>query len=262
MNECRSHDEQAEQAGALESFELGAPALVCRWRTSKRTVPLLNRHIRALSQRSVQGRPLAQGLLSWAKLHIEWSLADDTTVPVPDDGVLMLVVDEQGRAAMSVGVYEELADVSRNALAERAHMARLEQRETGVAPEVLCAVLPGELVVGTDGVEALCGAMTLIEQLAQTKGMRVTRSLERVLDEVGAARGCEPQGRKARGCAARDREAQGCREARDGVARNDAAVVLVSDEHGVVVASDCSCNEATERVAHMFAQGYQKLLGA
>lgn len=54
---------------------------------ARRQVPLLNRHIRALSQRLVQGRPLTTNMLSWAKQHVEWSLAEGTYAD--PNGVLM-----------------------------------------------------------------------------------------------------------------------------------------------------------------------------
>ena len=86
---------------ATQEFHLAEPALVCRWRLAGRHVPLLNRHMRALSQRSVAGKPLTTNMLGWVKQHIEWSLAEDVTVAA--DGVLMLVVDVEGQAAMSSG---------------------------------------------------------------------------------------------------------------------------------------------------------------
>ncbi len=58
------------------SQTLDKPALVCRWRMSNKKVPMLNRHIRALSERLVQGEPLTHNMLSWAKQHVEWSLAE------------------------------------------------------------------------------------------------------------------------------------------------------------------------------------------
>ena len=41
----------------MDEFELGVPALVCRWRLAGRTLPLENRHLRALSQRRVTTLP-------------------------------------------------------------------------------------------------------------------------------------------------------------------------------------------------------------
>lgn len=183
---------------AKQEFHLAEPALVCRWRLAGRHVPLLNRHMRALSQRSVAGKPLTTNMLGWVKQHIEWSLAEDVTVAA--DGVLMLVVDVEGQAAMSSGAYEPLADTSAVALAARAWEARDEAAETGVAPEVLCAMRAGTLTIGAPAGEHLCGAMTFVRQLAETKGLAVVY---------------EPDlGRLASGCAG--------------------VPFLVSDEHGVV----------------------------
>ncbi len=187
---------------AEQEFKLGEPALVCRWRLAGRHVPLLNRHMRALSQRRVAGAPLTTNMLGWVKQHIECSLAEDTTVAA--DGVLMLVVDVEGQAAMSSGMYEPLADTSAAALAARAAEARREAKETGIAPEVLCALEGSSLVVGAPANERLCGTMTFVQQLAET-----------------------------RGCVARfEPDTQVLASGEMG------APFLVSDEHGIVAASD------------------------
>lgn len=161
---------QSEEQG---EFALAEPALVCRWRLANRKVPLLNRHIRALSQRTVNGEPLTANMLSWVKQHIEWSLAEDGSAE--PDGVLMLVVDVAGQAAMSVGGYAPLACTAPAALVERAAGARAEEGETGVAPEVLAYA--GEEGNGLTLVAApdapLCGAASLAVQLAQTRGWSV-----------------------------------------------------------------------------------------
>lgn len=196
--EQRAYEEFcANQERGLEPFDLNAPALVCRWRMHNKRVPLLNRHIRALSQRVVQGEPLTHNMLSWAKQHVEWSLTEGSYTQ--RDGVLMLVIDVNGNAAMSVGEYEPLAAADRASLAERARLSQVEGGETGVAPEVLCAA-DGERLLVAAG-EHGCGALTLVEQLAATRGMQVERAS---LDVVSAA----------------------------------PVVLFVSDEHGVVVASD------------------------
>lgn len=189
-------------------FTLGEPALVCRWRLAGRHVPLLNRHMRALSQRRVGGEPLTTNMLGWVKQHIEWSLADDTTVAA--DGVLMLVVDVDGQAAMSSGAYKPLPDASASALAARARTARDEAAETGVAPEALCALRDGVLSIGVPADAHQCGALTFIRQLAETRGCSVdfTSDIDAlaaggagapflVSDEHGvvAAAGNPPQGR-------------------------------------------------------------------
>ena len=114
--EQRAYEEFcANQERGLEPFDLNAPALVCRWRMHNKRVPLLNRHIRALSQRVVQGEPLTHNMLSWAKQHVEWSLTEGSYTQ--RDGVLMLVIDVNGNAAMSVGEYEPLAAADRASLA-------------------------------------------------------------------------------------------------------------------------------------------------
>ena len=103
----RAYEDFCANQEAVEKFTLDKPALICRWRMSNKKVPMLNRHIRALSERLVQGEPLTHNMLSWAKQHVEWSLAEgDYTA---HDGVLMLVIDVNGNAAMTVGEYEPLA---------------------------------------------------------------------------------------------------------------------------------------------------------
>lgn len=169
----RAYEDFCANQEAVEKFTLDKPALVCRWRMSNKKVPMLNRHIRALSERLVQGEPLTHNMLSWAKQHVEWSLAEgDYTA---HDGVLMLVIDVNGNAAMTVGEYEPLTDTSAKALRARSAEARSEADETGVAPELLAAVNNGELAFVAPADECLCGTATLIEQLAQTKGIPVAR---------------------------------------------------------------------------------------
>ncbi len=128
----RAYEDFCANQEAVEKFTLDKPALICRWRMSNKKVPMLNRHIRALSERLVQGEPLTHNMLSWAKQHVEWSLAEgDYTAR---DGVLMLVIDVNGNAAMTVGEYEPLADASAKALRARSAEARSEADETGVRP--------------------------------------------------------------------------------------------------------------------------------
>lgn len=223
------------------AFHLGAPALVCRWRMVGRRVPLLNRHMRALAARKIDGRLVGRALVSWAKQHIEWSLADDTKVAVPDDGVLMLVIDGDGRAAMTVGPYEPLTKATVDALAARAVAARREACTTGVAPEVLCAVADGTLLVGAAPDEAGCGALTLVEQLAETRGLAVRRVLADVSpSDAGAA--WTPQAL---------------------VGLLPGAVMLVSDEHGVCAAEEAlRQGDAGASGARVFCDDYQALLAS
>ena len=74
----------------MEGFELGTPALVCRWRLARRRLPLENRHLRALLARTVNERPVSQALVAWAKQHIEWTLEEGSAEH--PDGVLMLII--------------------------------------------------------------------------------------------------------------------------------------------------------------------------
>ncbi len=222
-DERRAYEEFCAAQDEVTEFQLDKPALVCRWRMAHRKVPMLNRHIRALSQRRVSGEPLSTNMLSWAKQHVEWSL--DAGVYDDPNGVLMLVIDVNGNAAMTVGDYAPLSDVSLTALAARAAEARTEQAETGVAPEVLCCVSAGTLYVGADVGEDLCGAMTLVEQLATTRGYSVKR-----VDDLSQ------------------------------VEHRAGAHLLVSDEHGVVLADADSEASADDRAAAEFlATGLAKL---
>lgn len=227
----------AEQERGGEGFTLDAPALVCRWRMHDKRVPLLNRHIRALSQRRVNGRPLSHNMLSWAKQHVEWSLAEGSYTE--RDGVLMLVIDVNGNAAMTVGSYESLADTGLAALTSRAVQARIEAEETGVAPELLGVVADGRVLIAAFPEEHVCGAATLVEQLASTRGIPV----EQALDAVA------PMGDSATLLAA-FREAVG----------SHAAFFLVSDEHGVVSAQE-NASVASDDAATVdfFAAGMRKL---
>ena len=233
--ECATYERFcAEQDRSGGRFELAEPVLVCRWRMARRAVPMLNRHIRALSQRVVNGAPLTTNMLSWAKQHVEWSLAaGDYQDP---NGVLMTVIDVNGDALMSVGPYEPLADRSRGALVARAKEARREQAQTGVAPELLAVVTPeGGVLVFAAPEEHLCGAATLVEQLAATQGREVVRALGGDAQLADALAAVEEAG----------------------------VVFLISDEHGVVVedeqASPAPVSEKALATARAFADGLAKL---
>lgn len=205
-----------------KNFELGQPVLVCRWRLANRTLPLENRHLRALSQRRVNGAAVSTQLVAWAKQHIEWTLSEGAaTAP---DGTLMLVVDDRGQAAMSVGPYEALDATSTDALTQRALLASIEGEKTGVAPETLWAVLDGALICGLPEGPAPSGASSLVADLARTLGLCLS------YDEALAKRV---------------------------LSDHFDEVFLVSDEHGVVPAAD-----AGGPVAKRLADGYAKLLDA
>ena len=206
----------------MDDFTLGRPALVCRWRLANRTLPLENRHLRALGQRLVDGHTLSPQLVSWAKQHIEWTLADGAAEH--PDGVLMLIVDHEGRAAMTVGPYEALRSTGVASLAQRAQMSSREADKTWVSPESLWLVRGEQLVWGMAPGEKPSGAGSLMSDLAKTIGIPVERR----------------QGLAARVL----REEESFDEA-----------FLVSDEHGIVCASNAS-GPRSER----FAAGYAKLL--
>ena len=206
----------------MEDFALGRPALVCRWRLADRALPLENRHLRALSRRVVGGSLVSPQLVAWAKQHIEWTLADGAA-RYPD-GVLMTIVDERGRAAMTVGPYEPLPATALTALAGRAVQAAREAERTEVAPETLWAVRGDQLVWGTGRGEQPSGAATLVSDLAKTVGITVVR-------EEGLA----------------ERALTGTLECSE--------AFLVSDEHGIV-AADGMCGPRARRLV----EGYARLL--
>ena len=206
----------------MEGFELGEPALVCRWRLANKRLPLENRHMRALLARTVNGAPVSTELVAWAKQHIEWTLEQGAAEH--PNGVLMLIVDKEGRAAMTVGPFAPLEDVSVMSLTHRAERAATEAGKTGVAPETLW-VLSGDSLLW----DPICrtgpsGAASLVSQLSQTLGMDV-----RIWD--------------------------GLVEAVANKAINYSEVFLVSDEHGIVPAID-----AMGSFGKRIAQGYQRLL--
>ena len=215
-------DGGARISAEQEGFELGTPALVCRWRLSGGMLPIPNRHLRALAALSLDCVPVSTQLIAWAKQHIEWTLADGTRRD--PDGVLMLVVDDSGRAAMSCGPYEVPLATSVSSLAERARRSQVEATETGVAPETLWLVRGGTLACGAGPDSTASGVTSLIGDLAATLGIPVVRE-EGLVDSVIA-----------------------------GAAAYDEAF-LVSAEHGVVVASDAP-GEMSER----FAGGYARLM--
>ncbi len=218
-----------------EGFELGEPVLVCRWRLAGGRLPLENRHLRAFAARGV-----TMPLVSWAKQHIEWTLGDGAAGE--PDGVLMIVVDGQGRAAMSVGPYEPLTSADAATLATRAAQAQTEkplppagkaetlaagatsERETvtpdaeAVAPETLWGAADGKLYCALAEGAVLSGATSLVADLAKTRGVEVGWDKDPL--EVG------------------------CDE-----------LFLVSDEHGVVPAAD-----RAGEIGALLAADYTRLL--
>lgn len=212
-------DNKAEQ-----DFTLGRPVLVCRWRLASGGLPMENRHLRALSKRVVNGQAVSTQLVAWAKQHIEWTLRDGSALN--PDGVLMIVLDEKGQAAMTVGPYEPIDSPTAATLADRAIESAREAEETGVAPETLWIARGDTLVCGMGAAEDASGSVTLVCDLANTVGITVTR-------EQGIAQGLL-----------------------DNTLAYD-EVFLVSDEHGIVCANDA----AGPRGAKL-ADGYERLLAA
>lgn len=189
---------------ALDEFTLGEPVLVCRWRLSDRRIPMAGRHIRALGERVTDGWAPTPEFLAWVRQHLEQTL--DSGAADDPDGVLMLAVDAAGHGAMAVGPYEPLADTSAAALAARAAASAEEGARTSVAPETLWAVADGALLAGFGDTFTCGGAGTLLMDLTETLGRPVT--FDGTLAQRVAAG--EPFDE----------------------------VFLVSDEHGVVPASD------------------------
>jgi hypothetical protein len=166
----------ARPAGVSEfgNFSLGSPAVICRWRLAGRNLPMANRHLRALGARTIGGRRLSRNLVNWAKQHIEWTL--DTGAAEHPDGVLMLLVDEDEHAAMTVGPYEPLEDTTLDALLDRAVAASLEASGTGVAPDTLWLVSDGQLRALSPEGNTFSGATSLLRDLAATVGLPFDRA--------------------------------------------------------------------------------------
>lgn len=206
----------------MEGFSLGRPELVCRWRLAGGALPLENRHLRALSRRRIAGEPVGAPLVAWVKQNVEWALkAGSAEYP---DGVLALIVDGDGRAALTVGPYEPLAHPTSATLVGRAIDGRREAQATGVAPESLWLASGSRLVLGEPVGRAPGGATSLVEHLATTLGLQVERRESLV---SGVISGSEDV---------------------------SGGLFLASDEHGVVVAED-----ATSPRAERLAGAYQRL---
>lgn len=207
-----------------QSFTLGQPALVCRWRLASGKLPMENRHLRALSRRTINGQLVSTQLVAWAKQHIEWTLQDGSALN--PDGVLMIVIDDRGQAAMTVGPYEPIDAPTASTLASRALASAREAEETGVAPETLWVARGDTLICGMGDSEDASGAVTLVRDLAETVGITVAR-------EEGVAQALLA-----------------------GTLDYD-EVFLVSDEHGIVCATDAAGPRGTR-----LAEGYARLLSA
>jgi len=198
-----------------EDLFVDEPIFTVRWRLHCRALPLKNRHLRAFEQRNV-----GNGLASWARQHIEWTLAEGTAKH--PDGVLVLAVDEQGRAVMSAEAYEPLAATGVSDLLERV----AGQEEQPVEGEVVWVFRDGAFTVLADGAKPLSGVNSLVADLAKTLGKPVAfvPRAEVAPEFWQLAAGDE--------------------------------VMLVSDEHGVVGAAG-----ASGEVTAQFAAYYARIVG-
>ena len=111
-------------------------------------------------------------------------------------------------------------------LVDRATAAQQEADETGVAPETLWAVRDGCLVAGVAPGQSLSGASSLVEDLAKTVGLPLSRQAD-LLDDVASG------------------------------AASPAEVFLASDEHGIVYASD-----ASGAIGERLVKDYTRLLSS
>lgn len=210
-----------ESDGSMhKTEELGKPVLICRWRLAGGALPMENRHLRALRDREISGLPVPAPLVAWAKEHIDWTLeAGSKDYP---DGVLMLMVDENFKAVMTVGPYQPLTSPTLQELVLRSQDARRESLSTRVAPETMWLIRNGQLEWLDERSNIAAGAASFVADLARTLGINVIRSATQAPYE-----------------------------------KNDSyeGVFLVSDEHGVVVPID-----KKSLIAQRFAEGYKKLL--
>ena len=210
-----------EELEAAQKFELDNPELICRWRLAGGVLPLDNRHLRALSKRLVAQKEVSPHLIAWAKQHIEGTLKEGSQ-ECPD-GVLMILLESNGQAAMTVGPYQPLEECSVLSLAGRARISQREEQQTRCAPEVLWLVKDGKLIAGISEESVRSGATSLVLDLSQSLHEPVEFNSE-IIAQVF-----------------------------EGTAKFD-EVFLTSDEHGIVCASD-----AKGKVGEQFLFGYKKL---
>ena len=210
-----------EELKVAQKFEFDNPELVCRWRLAGGALPLDNRHLRALSRRIVAQKEASPHLIAWAKQHIEGTLKEGSQ-EYPD-GVLMILLESNGQAVMTVGPYQSLEERSVLSLAGRARISQREEQQTHCAPEVLWLVKDGRIIVGITEESVQSGATSLVLDLAQT----LHEPIEFNPDVVA--------------------------QVFDGTVEFDEAF-LTSDEHGIVCASD-----AEGQIGERFLFDYKKL---
>ncbi len=140
-----------------EDLFAGEPVIEARWRLQNGALPLKNRHLRALAARDV-----SSALVSWAHQHLEWTLAEGAMEQ--PNGVLILDVDAEGRAVMSIAPFEPLPPMSAALLLDR--IAGTEG--DAVEPETVWTCRTGRLYVLSDEGKPLSGANSLAVDLART----------------------------------------------------------------------------------------------
>lgn len=146
-----------------EDLFAGEPVIETRWRLQNGALPLKNRHLRALAARDV-----TSALVSWAHQHLEWTLAEGAMEQ--PDGVLVLDVDTEGRAVMSIAPFEPLPPLSAALLLDR-----VEGREADpVEDEVIWTCRDGRLYVLSDADKPRSGANSLAVDLARTLHLEPT----------------------------------------------------------------------------------------
>ena len=136
----------------------------------------------------------------------------DTAVSVSEGATAVELMNMVGYDAVALGNHE--FDYGFEALKKNMENAQFPVLAANVKYN-------GELAFVAPADECLCGTATLIEQLAQTKGIPVTR-----VDIPAQLKG---------------------------------ALFLVSDEHGVVPATDADAAESDAATVAFFADGYEKL---
>lgn len=208
----------------LMNAPVGDLAMTLEWRLAGCCLPLASRHLATLDARG-----FAHGLQSWCRQHIEWTLLEGAQDH--PDGVLVIEVDTYGRAVMSVIAHEPdpaPADCTKAALFERAHVVAIADDDPLCAEALWLSDAPDHLICAVDPGQRLSGANDLVAQLAQTKGVAVTRVNLADKDEAQVL-------------------ASQLERMTD--------VFLVSDKRGVICASDATGAQGTAMHEH-----YAKLL--
>ena len=144
-----------------EDLMTGNPTISVRWRLHKCALPLKSRHLHAF-----ESRGLSAGLKSWARQHIEWTLAEGSLKE--PNGVMTFVVDDQGRAVMGVEPYVGLPAMDACAL-----IARADGYADDVVPGEVAWLAREEagstvLTARVEPAKALSGANSLVADLAKT----------------------------------------------------------------------------------------------